>query len=262
MKWVNLAYRLNKIFNMILKGKKVPDDYDWEFYTGIYKDSLDNASKKETLILKEGDYVFTDRQLLIKNNHIFPLSPIHHLVYETLLSLNLQSVMDIGSGAGDHLHNIQMLSPEIKLYGIDVSKGQVELANDRHPNLGACIQQYDITTPPEQASLPKVDAVYTMAVIQHIRENHTDALLNLFHIANKYVLLAENWKRHAFMDDISNLLKSNKIPWKNIYFYYREAKITEEHQNKPTVMIISSEPIPYYPVLEDYRALSETIVYM
>jgi len=262
MKWVNFAYRLNKIFNMILKGKKVPDDYDWKFYTGIYKDGLDNAAKKETLILKEGDYVFADGQLLLKNKHILPLSPIHQLVYETLLSLNLQSVMDIGLGAGDHLHNIQMLSPEIKIYGIDVSKGQIELAKDRHPNLGAWTQQYDITTPPGQAFLPKVDAAYTMAVIQHIRKNHNDALINLFNIASKYVLLAENWKRHAFMDDIFNLFKSNKIPWESIYFYHRESEITKENQNKPSMMIISSEPIPFYPVLEDYRVLSETMVHM
>lgn len=262
MKWVNLVYRINKIFNMIRKRKKASDDYDWEFYTGIYKDGLNNAAKEETLILNEGDYVFTDGQLLFKNKHILPLPSIHHLVYETLLSLNLQSAMDVGFGAGDHLHNIQLLSPGIKLSGIDVSKGQVQLAKNRHHNLCAWIQQYDMTTPPDQVSLPKVDAAYTMAVIQHIRESHTNALINLFHIASKYVILAENWKRHAFMDDISDLFKFKKIPWENIYFYYRESENTKDNQNKPSVMIISSQPISFYPVLRDYRVLSKMITYM
>jgi hypothetical protein len=246
---------------MIRKGKKTPDDYDWDFYSGIYKDGLDNMEKEGTLVLNDGDYVFTDQQLLLKKQ-ILPLNPVYHLLYETLLQLNTQSVMEIGSGAGDHLHNIQLLSPAIKLYGIDVSKGQVDLAKRRHPNLRARNQQYDIRTPVDQLSLPKVDVAYTMAVIMHIREGHTNALINLFHIASKYVILVENWKRQAFMDDIQELFKLNKIPWKKIYFYYHKSEIIKKDQNQPSLMLISSEQIPFYPVLTDYQVMTDMVTYL
>jgi len=261
MKWVNLVYRINKILNMIRKRKKTPDDYDWDFYTGIYKDGLDNLAKDGTLILNDGDYVFTDQKLLLKKQ-ILPLNPVNHLIYETVLQLNTQSAMEIGSGAGDNLHNIQLLSPGINLYGIDVSVGQVELAKHRHPNLHAQIHQNDIRIPVDQLSLPKVDVAFTMAVIMHIRENHMNALINLFHIAGKYVILVENWKRHAFMDDIRELFELNKIPWENIYFYYRKSEITKQDQNKPSLMLISSEQIPFYPVLTDYQVMTDMITYL
>jgi len=101
-----------------------------------------------------------------------------------------------------------------------------------------------------------------MAFIMHIRENHMNALINLFHIAGKYVILVENWKRHAFMDDIRELFELNKIPWKNIYFYYRKSEIEKQDQNIPSLMLISSEQIPFYPVLTDYQVMTDMITYL
>jgi hypothetical protein len=101
-----------------------------------------------------------------------------------------------------------------------------------------------------------------MAVIMHIREDHANALINLFHIASKYVILVENWKRQAFMDDIQELFKLNKIPWKKIYFYYHKSEIIKKDQNQPSLMLISSEQIPFYPVLTDYQVMTDMVTYL
>ncbi len=250
----NMLYRISKFINMIRTGKKAVDDYDWKYYANLYREGLKDVERDHTLTLASGDYVFENGALIRKKN-IKPLHPNYHIIYETLLQLNPASVMEIGCGCGDHLYNLGLLSPGIKLHGFDVSAGQVAFLKKRHPDLKAKIRQYSITTEPSLLDLPQVDIAYTQAVIMHIRQNHLNALTNLFHIAEKQVVLMENWKRHAFMSDIQKLFHENKLPWKNIHFYYRNLETTQ----KPHLMIVSAHELPQYPVLTDYKVLSDTV---
>jgi SAM-dependent methyltransferase len=251
---VNVKYRFKKILKMLVTGRKAVDDYDWQFYTGIYRDGLKDVAKDHSLALAPGDYEFQGGKLLQKN-HGLPLHPNYSIIYETLLQLQPNSVMEIGCGCGDHLHNIQVLASAIKLFGVDISQGQLKFLQQRHPDLNAVIRQYSITTPPRLCDLPQVDVAFTQAVIMHIRKDHQDALVNLFHIARHQVVLMENWKRHEFMPDIQRLFDEKKLPWKSIYFYYRDSYASE----KPHLMIVSSQPLPQYQPLADYSTLRNTV---
>jgi SAM-dependent methyltransferase len=251
---VNLGYRLKKIANMILTGKKAPDDYDWKFYSGIYRDGLEGAGKDHVLVLKEGDYRFESGKL-VKEGDTFPLIENHRIIYETLLQLNPETVLEVGCGCGDHLHNIKMLNSRIGVYGVDISEGQLDFVKKRHPDLGDSVKQYNITVPLKDNVLPEADIVFSQAVIMHIRENHLIGLENMFRLARRQVLLMENWKRHEFMDDIKSLFDKKRVAWENVYFHYRDSSVTD----KPHLMIISRSPLPQYPVLATYGMLKETV---
>ncbi len=254
VKLVNIDYRIKKILKMLLTGKKAVDDYEWQFYTGIYRDGLQGIEKEHSLVLRFGDYDFQQGKLIKKYSGL-PLHPNYSIIYETLLQLQPESIMEIGCGCGDHLHNIRTLAPAIELHGVDISKGQLEFLQQRHPDLGAAIKQYNITTAPDRCDLPRVDVVFTQAVIMHIRQNHLNALINLFRIARYQVVLMENWKRHEFMPDIQRLFDEKKLPWNQVYFYYR----TSDATGKPHLMILSSEPLPEYPALGDYSILRNAV---
>lgn len=251
---VNLGYRLKKIANMILTGKRAPDDYDWKFYTGIYRQGLEGIEKDHALVLKEGDYLFeSDR--LERKGEILPLNENHRIIYETLLQLNPGSVFEVGCGCGDHLRNIKTLNSGIGVYGIDISDGQLDFLKRRHPDLGASVKQYNITVPLRDNGLPEADIVFSQAVIMHIRENHLVGLENMFRLARKQVLLVENWRRHEFMDDIRSLFDGKRLGWEKVCFHYRNSSTT----GKPHLMIVSRSPLPQYPVLDHYSMLKETV---
>ena len=249
---VNLGYRLKKIANRIITVKRAPDDYDWKFYSGIYREGLEGVGKDHVLALEEGDYRFENGRLL-KKGDILPLHENHRIIYETLMQLNPGTVLEVG--CGDHLHNIRSLNPGIGIYGIDISEGQLDFLKQRHPDLGDSVRQYNITVPLQGNVLPEADVVYSQAVIMHIRENHLVGLENMFRLARRQVVLMENWKRHEFMDDIKSLFEKNRLGWGNVYFHYRNSSVSD----KPHLMIVSRSPLPQYPVLETYGTLRETV---
>jgi SAM-dependent methyltransferase len=251
---VNLGYRLKKLANRILTGKRAPDDYDWKYYTGIYRQGLDGIEKDHALVLKEGDYRFETGKLERKGE-ILPLNENHRIIYETLLQLNPGTVFEVGCGCGDHIHNIKILDSRIGVYGIDISEGQLDFLKQRHPDLGDSVKQYNITVPLKDKVLPEADIVFSQAVIMHIRESHLVGLENMFRLARKQVLLVENWKRHEFMGDIQSLFDRKRLGWEKVHFHYRNSSIT----GKPLLMIVSRSPLPQYPVLDQYRLLKETV---
>ena len=251
---VNIGYRLKKIANMIRTGKRVSDDYDWKYYSGIYRQGLEGAGKDHTLVLKVGDYRF-DSGKLERKGEILPLIENHRIIYETLLQLDPGTVFEVGCGCGDHLHNIKMLNSRIGVYGIDISEGQLDFLKQRHPDLGDSVKQYNITVPLKDNVLPEADIVFSQAVIMHIRENHLIGLENMFRLARQQVVLMENWKRHEFMDDIKSLFDKKRLTWENVHFHYRNSSET----GKPHLMIISRSPLSQYPVLTTYNTLKETV---
>ncbi len=80
----------------------------------------------------------------------------------------------------------------------------------------------------------------------HIKtgNGHLVAQSNLFKIASKQVVLMENWTEHPFLDNIKFLFDQGMIPWKQIYLYFRRSP---ENQNKPHLMVVSSEPLSFEP---------------
>jgi len=236
-------------------GKKITDDFDWSIYNINYRGELADISKAHALILQKNDYIFRDG-LLQKNNNKLPLHPNHRLLYETILQLVPNSVLEFGCGGGDHLHNVKILSPETKASGIELSIEQINLSKERHPDMETEIKQFDITLP-LPGNFKQFDISFTQAVIMHIHtgNGHLVALSNLFQTSTKQVILMENWTRHNFMDDINKLSSLKIIPWAQLFFYYR----VSEELRKPHIMIISSIQLNQYPILNDYKILSDHV---
>lgn len=246
-----LLYRLMTNIKALFNGGRITDDFDWELYHHHYQGELPDVAKIHKQILSHNDYIFERNQLKL-NQNILPLHPNHRLLYETILQLSPSSVMEIGCGGGDHMWNINILCPEITLYGRDISIKMIKFLKKRHPNLNADIGQLDVTKPLLIDST-KVDIVFTQAVIMHIKtENrHLEALANAFRYAKKQIILMENWNSHNFMQSIQLLFSKQKLAWDNIYIYYRDSI----ELRKPHIMVVSSEPLPMYKGLTDYRVL-------
>jgi len=160
--------------------------------------------------------------------------------------------MEVGCGGGDHLHNLGVLTTEIQLFGLDRSGAQLAYLRERHPRLAAEVQEFDITLP-FSALLPPVDVAFTQAVIMHIQtgNGHLVALVNLFRMATRQVVLMENWSPHRFLDAIRSLHEKQMIPWADLHCYFRRAP---EFGNSPHLMVLSSVPLGYEP-LGDYAIL-------
>ena len=230
------------------------DDFYWKFYTDHYVEELRNVSRQFSVILNAGDYVFKADELT-KVSGVQPLHPNYRLVYETILQLSPATVLEVGCGRGDHLHNLSVLSPGLALHGIDVSKRQIDLLNRTYPNVSADVEVSDISLPGAELRLSTVNLVYTQAVLMHIQEptRYEQALQNLFRLSTDYVVLMENWTRHSFLAEIESLRSAGKIAWQRVFFYYR----VSPELHRPHLMVISSRPLQY-PVLSDYSILSST----
>jgi SAM-dependent methyltransferase len=237
-------------------GVRDADDWDWSRYNLHYRGELKAIAKEHTLVIEPKDFAFKDGALTKTNPAALDLHPNHRLLYETLVQLRPSSVLELGCGGGDHLSNIGLLLPGTRLVGRDLSADQLAFLKERHPSLSADVSPFDCTLP-FPADGPSVDAAYTQAVLMHIQvgNGHRVALANLFRAATKQVVLMEHWKRHDFMEDIRRLHALRIIPWKNLYFYYRNSP----ELKKPHLMIVSSEPLKDYPALDDYRLLTDAL---
>ena len=244
---------LKKINSIFTHGSASMDDFDWQKYHCHYQAELAMVNRVHTQVLSCGDYVFSDGALFMQGS-LRSLHPNHRLLYETILQLNPGSVLELGCGGGDHLHNISLLAKNAKLYGVDISDEQLAFLRERHPDLNAVINQYDCTLP-FPSTFPQVDIAYTHAVIMHIQtgNGHMIALSNLFRVASKQVVLIENWRKHEFVEDIKKLHALKVIPWKELYFYYRDS----EEYKKPHLMVVSSVPLQQYKQLTDFAILRD-----
>ena len=245
-----LMYWLTSRIRKLLRLNTGDDECDWEVYHHHYQAEQAEIEKVNTLVLSPGDYAFSGGSLFLESK-ILPLHPNYRLLYETILQLNPRTVLEIGCGGGDHLFNLNVLAPAIGLYGRDRSAGQLAFLRRRHPGLRAEIAQLDVTLP-YSTRWPVVELAFTQAVIMHIHtgNDHYEAISNLLRTATKYVVLMENWERHNFMQIINELRKTNRILWKELFFYYRRSP----ELDKPHLMVVSSVELPYE-TLTDYNVL-------
>jgi SAM-dependent methyltransferase len=151
------------------------------------------------------------------------MHPNHQLLLDAIAYLRPTSVHEVGCGGGDHVANITRLFPECAVSGGDRGLTQLEMAADRHPEIQSKLGLQDITMP-FSTNWPKVDLVYTQAVIMHIHTavSHLVALSNMFCCAKKHVLLVENNQCHNFVKDIMALHSGGHSPWQNVQLYIFE----------------------------------------
>lgn len=243
------GYRLARLGGRIeLDPADGGDDYDWSLYHLDYSAQIASLEPIHTLRLFEGDFSLEDGALKLREG-LRPLHPNHLCLYETIGALAPASVIEVGCGGGDHLHNLGVLYPALQRRGLDRSEGQLSFLRSRSPHLSDLVQQLDVTLPPSR-DLPKAEVVYSQAVIMHIQagNSHLVALSNMFRMAERSVVLMENWKRHPFMDDIRMLHARGMIDWDNLKFYHRR------YNGRPHIMIVSRDDLPFEK-LDDYDAL-------
>ncbi|OGF26073.1 hypothetical protein A2303_04710 [Candidatus Falkowbacteria bacterium RIFOXYB2_FULL_47_14] len=253
---LKLMVRLGKKLRIIKTiGSDNADMFNWRLYNLHYRGELREEAKVHTMSLAPGDYAAKNGKLEKTNPDIKPLHANHHLLYETILQLKPEIVIEMGCGNGMHLHNLYVLAPDMKLLGTDKDERQLAFLRECYPDIKAEIRKIDATSPllPELTGV--ADLSFTQAVIMHIHtnESHLIALKNLFNFSKKYVVMMERWKNHSIMDDIKKLHEKKLISWQNLYFYYR----INEETKLPHIMICSNEPLSYNP-LKDYNILVET----
>jgi trans-aconitate methyltransferase len=130
-------------------------------------------------------------------------------------------VHEIGCGAGYHLHNLARIYPDLRISGGDRSTAQIGLLKQRSPEVADRVIVQDITMP-MSSQWPRADLVYTQAVLMHIQTavSHLVGLANIINLADRFVILMENYGRHHFTDDIKRLADGGHLDWPEVNFHY------------------------------------------
>ena len=221
---------------------------NWIAYNGHYLEELKITSKTNTLIIQKNTVSVIDGKLHLVDSKMKPLILSHQLLYETILDLKPEEVLEVGCGAGDHLANLKILMPEIRCNGVDLSQKQLDSLEVRHPNNYFKLNTRDITSP--NCVLPRVELVFTHAVLMHISEkDHRFAIAieNVFNSATKHIVLVENWTQHDFMSEAIRFVE-NHPEWS---IYYAESDL----DSRSRAMVISREKIKNQKILDDYDDL-------
>ena len=124
----------------------------------------------------------------IGRNRIEKLLPANIHFFTKILARcsKLSSVLELGCNIGANLKAIELLSPQIKLAGVEINKNAVEIARLEFPK-SKFVQQSII----EPFSSPS-DLVFTKTVLIHIPpEKLVNVYENLYQNALKYILIAE-----------------------------------------------------------------------
>ncbi len=250
---ITIRYGLRRLKSQIfLVGRRFVDGVDWENYHKDYAEELRMIQRTNTILIKKNEIDFDGSELRYKSINSLPLLSGHHLLYETILNLDANKVLEVGCGGGDHLHNLDILKPDLVLFGVDRSTDQLDLFRKRHPVLARKIepQVLDLTEP--DFSLPKVDLIFSQAVLMHISEKENrfhSALEKIFQSDCEYIVLAENWTQHNFFETALRIIEKNRN-WERAKIYFNTSDIG------PTirVMIISKRQLQYT-LLKDYEQL-------
>lgn len=223
------------IYNFCVLRNKVidKDDFAWKRYHKNYHNQIKKSEETSTLKLSD-DFEIIEGDLKFNCNP--PLLDNHELIYKIIYDLFPSSISEVGCGCGDHLFNLQRIMPNAKINGCDLLQKQLDLLNERNPELKDKTLVNDIT----KKTIPKSDLVFTQAVIMHIQKGkrHINALINLIESSSKYVVLMENWSRHNFVEDIKGISKGLKTLGleEKIYLY-------KVDNGKQIAIVISKIPI-------------------
>jgi hypothetical protein len=237
------------IFNKYSRFYKV-DDFSWRKYHMAYKRQITDITNEFTLVLSKDEYQIIEGKILL-NPTLLPLNPNSRLLYETIYRLNPESVLEVGVGGGDHVHNLHLLLPKAGFYGVDISQNQIDFLLHRHPDLkDICkLAVADVTRKDALNTFGEVDLVYTQAVLMHIRRGnrHVRALRNMFNVSNCVVLM-ENWTEHNFFDDIARISRERDFPWPELSIYKNDS-------GEQILMILSKKKLEGFSPLKNNQDL-------
>jgi len=239
-----------RLGNLVGPGRKkfFNDDFNWDTYTKRkYGPQLKQI--EATHLLRIDDRVSFDRVAGDLVTGDANLHPNAKSVYEVIGILEVRSVLEVGCGGGDHIRNLKLLYPNLVAHGGDRSEEQLKLLRERNPEIADCTFLQDITMP-LSSHWPRVELVFSQAVIMHIKTatTHLSAMANMFNLAQKYVVMMENFGCHPFVKDIRRLHEGGHLNWEQVHFHVHHA------EGKPHCLIAAREPCSL-PILEDYFEL-------
>jgi len=239
-----------RLGNLVGPGRKkfFDDDFNWDTYTkNKYGPQQKQLDAEYDLRLDERVYFDHEHDRLETGDA--NLHPNSKTIYEAIGLLKATSILEVGCGGGDHVRNLKTLYPEIEVHGGDRSEEQLKLLRMRNPEIADQTFLQDITMP-LSSQWPRVELVYSQAVIMHIKtaSTHLSALANMFNLAEKYVVLMENFGCHPFVEDIQQLHQGGHLDWEQVHFH------THHFEGKPYCLVVSRQP-SRLPVLEDYMVL-------
>lgn len=215
---LELRRRLRVLFGPA-RRRYFGDDFNWDTYTrDKYGPQLERMAREHTLQLGEGvSFDPASGQLRGAPDN---LHPNFRAVYEIVGRLKPRSVLEIGCGGGDHMANLLRLYPDTEVRGVDRSPAQLALAAQRNPGITGQVEVRDMTMP-WSTRWAQAELVYSQAVIMHINTavSHLVALSNMFRLAQRHVVLMENYACHPFHDDVRRLFDGGQIDWPDLHAY-------------------------------------------
>ena len=227
-KKITLRYGFRRLKSQLLfTGKRFIDGVNWDNYHKDYIEELRLIEKTNTTLLDGKNLSFVDGRISFKNVNTLPLLVGHKLLYETICNLPTNKILEVGCGGGDHLYNLQQLKDDSILFGVDRSKEQLSLFEKRHKFFKSKIKTYVYDLTQSNLELPKVDLIFTQAVLMHISEVNNRffiAFNNLFTESNSYIVLMENWTQHNFLETAHKIIKDHKF-WSSAKIYFTESEI-------------------------------------
>jgi trans-aconitate methyltransferase len=246
---ISFKYALYRISSqMTFVGKRYIDGVNWKKYNKHYSEELKIIERVHTTVLEESNILLDQGKINFIDQSRLPLHPNAQLLYETIIQLNPGSILEVGCGGGDHLANLNILNPKFNLHGADLSGAQLEFVKKRHPNKDFSLSVVDVSK--KGITLPKVDLIFTQAVLMHITEKNSrfnNAIENLLNSTATNLIVMENWTQHNFFESVVNITQNNKS-WS---MYYN--CLDKDPQTR--ILIISREAQPKFKPLIDYSQL-------
>lgn len=209
-------------------------------YADQYRQGFADVSSPIAPYLQPGAFAFANGQLTCIQGK--PLHPNARLLAETIAQLKPRRIAEFGCGCCINLHNLSLLMPHLKLWGLDECAEQLDLGYHMFPALKATLIRQDIAAP---FTAPSVDLAFTHACLMHLDGDVEvwQALANMVHTGAKHIVLIENWSNRDFADDLRHVLDMAR--W-TLY-----TRTSPEFERKH-ILVASRLPLEYEPLL-DYR---------
>ena len=144
----------------------------------------------------------------IENLANFRLNPQIEQLYRRVMELSPKDLLEVGSGAGSNLINLQLLLPTARVAGVELLSSQVDLGKEifgvRFPQKEIVVADF---IKEDVKYLGDYEMVFTNAVAMHLTSRKVKALiLKMLSHSRQYVLLHENLMHsHNFLEILLDL---------------------------------------------------------
>lgn len=218
---------------------------NWESMHVSYKQNMEILAKTYTIFLTPESFKLDDEHNIVMAPGFKPLHIKWQTVYHAVLKLQAKSVFEFGFGFGHNLHNLETLSSDIEIHGLDVAIRQYEHTVLLQPRLADRIFVWDGADRLDADYDNSVDIAFSRGVIMFLAR-HIEVIHNMFSVAKRQVVLLEAWTAHNFYADIKKYSESSEFPWSDLHMYTYNTGVKEQRYSTSEsvrAMICSQEPI-------------------